>query len=141
MREALLTRLREALERRRWDYRRVAERTGLHPRTVRRLLEGRSFSLSTAERVSRALGVDSNAPAAVHDGAARGNAGQDGAGLSPVVGWEQAARSLGVSRWTLRRWRGHVTVRPWWASPVALREWFEGVVAQSNSERSTGGIT
>lgn len=143
LREALLVRLRAALEARRWDYRRLAERSGLHPKTVRRLLEGQRFSLPTAERVARALGVDSNGPGAPQEPAGTRKTPQDTAELSPVVGWKAASVVLRVSEDTLGRSRRRArdTHRAWWPSPGALAEWWMGLLARSNSQEQPGQHT
>jgi len=44
----------------------------------------------------------------------------------PVVGWAAAARTLGISRWTLNRQRRDLgdDCRAWWPSTTACREWY-----------------
>ena len=117
------------------SYAEVAARCvpSLHPKTVQRLLSGRTYSPTTLRLVARALRVDLTT---LRDSASpsSGAHGQDGAeigkprrALSPVVGWKAAAQVLEVSPRTLydaRRAAGDRR-KPWWPSAEALGEWFE----------------
>jgi transcriptional regulator with XRE-family HTH domain len=133
-RSALLERVRRAVVAKRLTPDQVAQRTGLHRRTIQRFLDGRTFSLETLESIEVALRIrvageqpmpeDSGAPN-------RTNLHQADAAEPkpvPVVGWDQAAQVLGMHRNTLHRRRqqhGDDTATPWWRSRESVAEWFE----------------
>jgi len=114
----------------------VAAQASVDPKTLRRLLTGPTFGEETAFRVCAVLRIDpdqvladSLRPQEGQNGAGRSKMEQNGANLSPVVGWKQAAQVLDVSRWTLRRARAahRCTLKPWWPSPQACLDWYNGL--------------
>ena len=131
--------VRAVIERRGLSEAEVARMAEVGPKTIRRLLTGRTCGRETLERVCTALGISLDPTAVIEarvlarvrqhmgqDRAGRSSVGQDGA--RPVCGWDQAAQVLGVSRWTLRRYRreaGDLTAVPWWRDRAALLVWFE----------------
>lgn len=99
----------------------LARRLGVHPRTIRRLLDGRTRSPALVDAVARVLGLGDTRPTLPHVAPSR-----------PVTSWSEAAVVLGVSRWTLQRWRrraGDRRVRPWFADPQACQEWGRALAA------------
>lgn len=135
VRQAVLARIRSAVEARRLTPEQVAQRARVHPRTVQRLLDGETFSLPTVEAVATALRLDlgdslgpptptptdrSGTSPSVVDPLAR-----------PVVGWKAAAAILGVHADTIRAVRvraGQADRRAWWGSPKACLEWFTELI-------------
>lgn len=150
IRATIRTRLQRAIERRRLTYAQVAQRAGVNPRTVQRLLEGETFAEETVDAVAQALGIevtgwDEAQVVEAVQGAMRGPAGEGHSegklpaksgqedSACPVVGWKSAARAAGVSARTLRRLRdehGDPARRPWWKSEAACREWFERMIGE-----------
>lgn len=121
-RERMLAEIRTAIGEGRGSIQGVAQRTGLHQRTVRRLLQGETRSDDALERVARALRVE--VPEVAEDSTMRHGA----AGDRPVSGWKSASRELGVSTDTLRRRRsGRCHRYPWWPSREALFAWFDAL--------------
>lgn len=122
----LLEAVRHAVERRGLSHAEVAQRVGVHERTIRRLLTGQTCSPALLDRTARALRVPSPG---------------EGRSLSPIVasvsaapaivGWRQAALVLGVSPRTLQRWRRRARTtrhRPWWASADDCKAWARALV-------------
>jgi transcriptional regulator with XRE-family HTH domain len=114
----------------------VAQRSGLHPRTVRRILSGATFSLDTVRAIAQALHVPLtlDTPSSPSDPSSA--IASHLAPLPslppdpPVVGWKRAAALLGISRGTLRRAvvaAGQPQRRAWWSSRAALHRWFEDI--------------
>lgn len=58
LRDELLSRLRALVASRGLDVGQVARRSGVHPKTVRRLLSGEMMSLATLEAIERGLRAD-----------------------------------------------------------------------------------
>jgi len=116
----------------RFDPERLQARTGLHPKTIRRLLSGVGVGWDTLEAVAAALHIqlveNCTCPAPGEHGQRRAivSIGQGGS----VMGWGQAAIVLGIARRTLfeRRRGSGCTRRPWWPSREAVLAWYEGLV-------------
>lgn len=150
-RSTLLARVQAAVDRKGLTVEQLAMRTGLHRKTIRRFLAGETFSLDTLERVEEALHirvagdeqspVDSRAPIRAKVGHGDPPVTEDSRGpnrakvghrrVGPVIGWDQAAQQLGISRRTLQRYRRELGDRevPWWRSPDALAAWFDRLVS------------
>lgn len=128
LREELRARLIRAIQRKKLGVEQVALRTGLHERTIQRLMSGETLRLVTLEEVAEALRInlldDSECRPVPTDA--------DGCGKTPksiaVVGWRQAALVLGIHRDTLaarREEAGCSRVWPWWKDEEACRAWFD----------------
>ena len=135
--------VRAVVERRGLSEAEVARMSGVDPKTIRRLLTGRTCGRETLERVCGALSVPLDIASIVEArvlARVRGQiGGQDRTGAAKsgqersqaVCGWDQAAQVLGVSSRTLRRYRreaGDLTEVPWWSDRAALCAWFGGLV-------------
>lgn len=138
LREELRARLVAAIQVKRLDIEQVSIRTGLHERTVARLLRGETMDLRTLEQVADALRVDlmEERKVEVVEDSRSTSSGQERPtsakmGQVCVTGWEQAAAVLGIPVRTLRRKRIELRctrVWPWWPDQAACREWFDGLV-------------
>lgn len=119
--EQRIAAIRAHVARRRLEPADLARRLGVHPRTIRRLLDGRTRSPALVDAVARVLGLGDTRPTMSHNVPAQ-----------PVTTWSQAAALLGVDRRTLQRWRrraGDRRVRPWFADPQACQEWGRALAA------------
>lgn len=129
IRETIAARARRALAQRHLTPEEVARRAELHPKTVRRLLDGKQFSEDTVDAVAAAVRVD-----LVDCGCpeSASNRPEPPEIACPVAGWKVAARVLRVPLSTLRaqRERAGDTHGPWWPSVDALVGWYEGLVGE-----------
>lgn len=112
----------------------VARMAGVDPKTVRRFLRGKTFSLATAAKLAAALRVDldslmTDAPPDVVPGAPTS---PGVARVAPVTSWKEAANVLGVHRSAVweRRKRVGDTHAAWWPTPAACLAWFEALAVR-----------
>jgi transcriptional regulator with XRE-family HTH domain len=128
----------------------LAQRTGLHEKTVRRFLTGKTFHWPTVQALAKALRVDLDqvplpptrrSVRASPSGLERTRAANFGPVPSdpelgrveaPVQGWKTAAHVLGISDRHLRRLRRRARTHrpPWWPSRTSLLQWFERLVTE-----------
>jgi len=127
LRATIRTRIQRAIARKRLTYVQVAQRAGLHPRTVQRLVEGETLNWETVEAIEGALRVEL-VDVVEHDSHVGNRVNPLGAPKPrPVMGWRQAAQVLGMSVWTLwsrRKAKGDDS-EAWWRSEDACRDWYE----------------
>lgn len=126
IRETIAARARRALAQRHLSPEEAARRAELHPRTVRRLLEGSTFNEETVDALAAAIRVD------LVDCVCHGSANERPEPpeiACPVAGWKTAARVLRVPLSTLRAQRARVGDEhgPWWPSVDALVDWYQGL--------------
>lgn len=136
LRQAVAAAVRRRMRARGLTVDEVAQRAGVHPRTVERLVEERTLSEETVDKVALALGIDLEIVAVATDRTiSHQNAPErttmDRRGPA-VAGWEQAAQVLGVHRNTLRRWRRRAGdhTAPAWESREAVFAWARGLGVQ-----------
>lgn len=129
IRATLTRRLRAACDAKGWTDLVLARRMGVHRRTVARAWKER-VSMETLESMATVLGVDLD-----NDSHPETTERVRTRQAIPVVGWKAAADVLGVSTRTLGRVRSERGNgrRPWWKSPQALLDWFDGVVSSDES--------
>lgn len=129
--QALVERLRGEAARRGLTPQELSRRAGYSKRTALRLLSGGPVSWDSIERTENALRVDildCRCPGEGKEGAGRSRTEQED---RPIVGWEQAARALQVSRWTLQRKRKRYDPlrEAWWPNLAALFFWYDGLMS------------
>lgn len=118
----------------------VARLVGCAPRTVIRVLRGQSRRMETLRKFAAALRVEldnmrlSTSESAAHSPKVQHSAAKSSNGdiSCPVIGWRQAAQTLGIARDTLWRDRhryGCRMSRPWWESAAHVRAWYQALTS------------
>jgi transcriptional regulator with XRE-family HTH domain len=136
IRKALARKARRIMQRKRLTVDDVAQRAGLNPRTVQRFLDEETFSEDTADALAHCFReelTDSGSPDSGEERREAAKIGDETGG--PVSGFKAAAALLKVPERTLRDQRaalGCTLKRPWWASPKALRDWYEDLLERSD---------
>lgn len=141
LRQALVSRLRDEVARRGLTASDLSKRAGYDERTAQRLLNGDTCSWDTLERSENALRTDllaCHCPQEGKDGAGRSRTEQP---EGPIVGWEQVARVLRVSRWTLRRKRMLYDSKreAWFANEAAVHFWYDSLISGDNGGEPAKG--
>jgi hypothetical protein len=140
IRETIAARARRALAQRHLSPEDAAKRAELHPRTVRRLIEGATFCEETIDALASAIRVDLVDCECHEGGMERREPAEIGTTIS---GWKMAARVLRVPERTLRDQRDRTgdTHGPWWPSTEALVGWYERLTSGGVASVATTPIS